>query len=72
MKKPQSRCVECDERREGCHSVCEDYISFKKEVEEYNRMVNENRRKSGDFSWNENIENRVRDQWRRYWRRGKK
>ena len=30
MKKPQSRCVECDERREGCHSVCEDYISFRK------------------------------------------
>ena len=72
MKKPQPRCVECDERREGCHSACEDYISFKKELEEYNRIVNENRRKSGDFSWNENIENRVRDQWRRYWRRGKK
>lgn len=71
MKKPNPRCVECDERRECCHSVCEDYISFKKELEEYNRIVNENRRNSGDFSWNDNIEKRVRNQWRS-WRRRKK
>lgn len=35
MKKPQSTCLNCKKRYVGCHSECEEYIEFKKQLDIY-------------------------------------
>lgn len=42
--KPQAPCKGCEKRQPSCHSYCEDYISFRKEMDNYNRKVAEERR----------------------------
>ncbi len=32
-------CLNCNKRHLGCHSTCEDYISFRKERDKYNEKV---------------------------------
>lgn len=32
-------CFKCTKRRMNCHSECEDYISFKKELDAHNEMI---------------------------------
>ena len=34
---PQSGCMGCEERHEGCHSECERYKAFRKELDDKNR-----------------------------------
>lgn len=34
---PQPGCKGCEERYEGCHSQCERYKAFRKELEDKNR-----------------------------------
>lgn len=43
-------CKGCEERTEfgACHSTCEKYIGWKKQVEEYNRKVKAHKRKTAD------------------------
>ncbi len=36
IKRPSVVCKDCKKRNPGCHSDCQDYISFKKELDEYN------------------------------------
>lgn len=39
ITKPQSTCRNCKHRTVGCHSVCEDYISYRKKLDEYNKTI---------------------------------
>lgn len=39
IKKPIAVCKNCERRNPGCHSDCQDYISFRKELEEYNKKI---------------------------------
>ena len=44
MSKPSSPCYKCPDRSETCHGSCEKYKRFKQAVDEWRRMVDENRR----------------------------
>lgn len=35
-KRPKAVCKDCKKRSPGCHSNCQDYISFKEALKEYN------------------------------------
>lgn len=37
MSKPLAPCKDCPDREVGCHSKCERYTSFRKELDEYNK-----------------------------------
>lgn len=37
--KPKSPCLNCLERHELCHMVCEKYISFRSALDAYNEQV---------------------------------
>lgn len=41
--KPQSPCRNCEERKVGCHSECEKYISFSESLRKWNDIVAEER-----------------------------
>ena len=45
-------CKGCEERTEfgACHSTCEKYIEWKKQIDEYNRKLKADRDKSFDVS----------------------
>lgn len=43
MKRPESPCRDCEERRENCHSECEKYIEYTEERKQYNEFVKQNR-----------------------------
>ena len=43
MKRPESPCLDCEDRREGCHAVCERYKDYTEELAEYNAEVKANR-----------------------------
>ena len=45
-KRPRVVCKDCKKRSPGCHSECQDYISFRKELKEYNEQI----RKESDIS----------------------
>lgn len=34
-------CFNCEDRKAGCHSVCEKYIAYRKELDEFNAKVAE-------------------------------
>lgn len=36
---PQAPCKECKDRILGCHSTCKKYLSYRKELNNYNAMV---------------------------------
>ena len=44
MPTPKATCNDCEKRSPGCHSKCSDYLSFKKQKEEFNKMIYEKRR----------------------------
>ena len=44
MSKPSSPCYKCPDRSETCHGSCEKYKQFKQAVDEWRRLVDENRR----------------------------
>ena len=35
MRKPQSTCLKCKKRYVGCHSECEDYLEYRRQLEAY-------------------------------------
>ena len=41
VKRPDPVCKNCEKRNPGCHADCQDYISFKKELDEYNNKRKE-------------------------------
>lgn len=43
MGKPQSTCRDCKDRYVGCHSKCERYIEYRKELEMYFKGMKETR-----------------------------
>lgn len=47
--KPQAPCHNCEKRAPSCHSYCEDYISFRKDVEAYNKEVAKKRKLEKDL-----------------------
>jgi len=40
--RPKTVCKDCKKRNPGCHSTCQDYISFKKDLEAFNESIREN------------------------------
>ena len=44
-KRPRVVCKDCNRRNPGCHSKCQDYISFREELKEYN----ESKKKESDI-----------------------
>lgn len=44
-----SPCKDCVDREIGCHSVCEKYIQYLKEKDEYNKKVSNARKKENDI-----------------------
>lgn len=41
---PENKCFGCTKRRVGCHSECEDYILFKKQLDEQNAIIREKKK----------------------------
>ena len=39
MAYPKTPCYKCERRSTTCHSNCGDYIDFRVDLEEYNKMV---------------------------------
>ena len=39
---PENKCKTCNERYVGCHSECESYKKFRKELDEMNETVRKN------------------------------
>ena len=37
--KPKSPCYNCTERILGCHSECDLYLTFRRALDDYNRLV---------------------------------
>lgn len=48
--RPKAVCKDCKRRNPGCHSNCQDYISFKKELEDYHIKLKEDKRLSAEWS----------------------
>lgn len=44
MKKPESSCVGCPDRKLGCHSECVKYEEFLKLQEEYKEVMRQGRK----------------------------
>lgn len=41
---PQAKCCkDCSKRCVGCHSSCEEYLSFREELDEFNKKVAESK-----------------------------
>lgn len=59
---PNSSCMGCTERHEGCHSECEKYKAFRKELDEQNE-----RRRMYNESLREDIEDTIKR--RHFWRK---
>ena len=57
-KRPKVVCKDCSERTPGCHSMCQEYISFKKNLEDYNRQLKEER--DAQAEWNDYRRHRSR------------
>ena len=41
MKRPESPCLKCTDRRLGCHADCKIYADFKADAEAYNNLIRE-------------------------------
>ena len=48
--RPKAVCKDCKKRNPGCHSKCQDYISFKKELEEYHNTIKEENKISAAYN----------------------
>lgn len=40
MRKPQSKCQKCRKRYVGCHSECEEYLEYKRQLAVYYKERN--------------------------------
>ena len=49
MSKPQSPCLNCENRHSECHSHCEKYLYFKDALNEYNEKVYNNKQKQREL-----------------------
>ena len=38
-----NKCLDCTKRHVGCHSTCEDYLKFRKELDELNKQKRKER-----------------------------
>lgn len=36
MSRPKAPCMNCEERHEGCHGACEQYLKFKEDFFDFN------------------------------------
>jgi hypothetical protein len=45
MSAPKSTCYGCKRRKAGCHSVCADYIAYRREHEAYQKVIFEKKQK---------------------------
>lgn len=36
--KPKAPCLKCEERHPNCHSTCEKYVSYRKDLDKYNLL----------------------------------
>lgn len=43
MKEPVPPCKGCNDRTEGCWGYCPKYLAYKKEHDEYNKVVSQSR-----------------------------
>lgn len=41
MPIPSAPCKDCPDRKAGCHTICEKYLTYKSELDTYNKMRNE-------------------------------
>jgi len=39
MKRPIAPCKDCEFKTEGCHSTCEIYQTFRKDLDEYKELI---------------------------------
>lgn len=45
MSAPKHNCYGCENRAVGCHSVCEDYLTYRRKHEEYQKIILESKQK---------------------------
>lgn len=48
--KPQSPCLECEERIIGCHAACEKYEEYRSELEEWKKTVRAKKQEGAEAS----------------------
>lgn len=48
--KPQSPCLECEERIIGCHAACEKYEQYRSELEEWKKTVRAKKQEGAEAS----------------------
>ena len=41
MRKPESKCLDCKDRKAGCHSACEKYKEYRHQVDLYHKYLKE-------------------------------
>lgn len=46
MAVPKSPCYKCERRSINCHSNCDEYIDFRVDMDEYNKMVYKTKEKN--------------------------
>lgn len=49
MKRPTPPCINCEERREGCHSKCEGYAEYQELNQKYKDELSEVKRRIFDM-----------------------
>lgn len=60
--RPVGPCINCSLRQVGCHSTCEKYISYKTELDEWNREY----RKRHEAEYDDVYETNRQRKWRRW------
>ena len=48
--KPQSPCLECEEREIGCHAQCEKYEEYRSELEAWKQTVKAKKEEGAEAS----------------------
>ena len=63
MIKPNSPCLNCKDRKIGCHVDCEGYKDYEEALDKYHRLVNKNKDDASPKrgKWNKNR----KDNWRK-------
>ena len=49
MVKPDSPCMGCDHRYQACHSVCEGYLEYRKNLDTFNNNIRSAKKKENSF-----------------------
>ena len=53
-------CKDCERRNPGCHSSCQDYISYRKKLEEFNAKVKKEKEKNAfTATWSNSTRKRI-------------